>query len=53
MVSNLALFYLATFWPLFKKNWAIFSKSSGHPDSNSHLNFKFKVNIKFIAVANI
>ncbi len=52
MFSNLALFYLATFWLLFKK-MGNFSKSSGHPDSNSHLNFKFKVNIKFIAVTNI
>ncbi len=31
MVSNLALFCLATVLATFKKNWVIFSKSSGHP----------------------
>ncbi len=32
MVSNLALFCLATVLATFQKNWAIFSKSSGHPE---------------------
>ncbi len=33
MVSNLALFWLATVLATFQKNWAIFSKSSGHDES--------------------
>jgi hypothetical protein len=31
VVSNLALFCLTTVFGYFKKNWVIFSKSSGHP----------------------
>jgi hypothetical protein len=39
MVSNLALFCLATVLAIFQKNWAIFSKSSGHPGDESHFVF--------------
>jgi hypothetical protein len=41
MVSNLALFCLVTYLATFQKNWAIFFKSSGHPDGEQD----FGVNI--------
>ncbi len=40
MVSNLALFCFGNLFGHFSKNWAIFSKSSGHPVSDTMIEYK-------------
>jgi hypothetical protein len=41
IVSNLALFCLATVLATFSKKWAIFSKSSGHSAAQAETHLKF------------